>query len=1570
MYKKQIVKLFISYICLLFISFTAVALPKCVDVFPSALATFNNNTSYLYSNATITGQASSQLISSNVSASSGATCNGSSCTASGTNADTMVAPVFSSPSSSIPANGKLSGDYHILGSVALTQSNLRIEGPTRIYVTGSLSIYNTIDNNSNPNDLIIFVEGSVNSSESFNAFIYANGSIDLSASDNFKGGFTSGVWSLLRTNSTLEYQKPTGSNFSGLCEAEPEFPPVVEYQFDSCSLATTVEDNTGNYDGTPFGINDSSSNAVLQRSLDLTNTGVTDWVKVPKETLNNLNDFTFSLWINTSVSKSQQEIFHALGNSTGDDEVEIFIKDDDEVSVKIRDNSQTLDTNVDLADGAWHQIVITREDDEVCLYVDGAFEECGSGVNSGTLSVTNDDAIVLGQEQDSFGGSFSSSQSFEGLLDELKIYPGVLSATDIASYHNNEVSGLNYDGSTRAVVTCTVTAETEYRFDESSWSNGVANEVIDSISGNNGTAFIAQPVTGKVCNAADLSASGISDYIKLNEQALDNKTDFSISLWHKSSKTGNQSLISGANSSSFNELIMWFPSSQTFQPYLNNAQNGSFSVTNISDDNWHHIVWTRSGSQNCLYRDAVLQNCTTNDTSAIDIDSLILGQEQDNLGGGFSSSQAVEGLIDELLIFDKPLDQANITNIYNNQNNGLGYDGSARSCGAIPVAEYRFDELVWDGSANDVKDSSDNDLHLTSYNASTENTSPVISGTPGFCRYGEFNGINSYLQITTPSSLVGFADEFSVTTWINTDAIPSSGLKTILSKDSNYEFHLNSNGEIFWWWGGGARSLTTSGANITPGQWHHLAIVYKNGEQHIYIDGVSKGTRNTTGTLTLDNDPLQIGQDQRISSRFFDGSIDEVRIFDQYLTQADVAAIMADTRDCGSVIDHYRIEHDGAGLTCEAESIKIKACENSSCTNLYGSSTTLDFKAGGVTKSTPTFTGETTVSLSQTTLGTLTLSVDNESVAATNALVCINSSGGTDCDIEFSDAGFKFLYGPTNTLTIPTQVAGNNFSDTLKLQAVKDDNGVCTGLFTGNVNIDLAQQSILPGNASTLEFKVNGINIGKNDSSFVSNYTNIQLNFGTDSIATIPTPLYEDAGQIKLHAKYNVGGVSLVGSTDNDFWVRPDKLIVTAKNEIPQELNGNSALSNIVHTAGEDFTLNVSAVNSDGNATPNYSPGQIEFKLTRTGPTLGIVEGSLTYATSSTINTKLAASVQYQNVSLTSFSSGTSTFSEAKYNEVGLLNLDIRDSNYGDDSILVDGDAINIGRFIPDHFTRLTSDTEVQCSSFNYMEQPFKVNYDIAARSFDGTNITQNYIGDFAKGVVSLHIENEGANYKNAEYFGSRLSVQAPSPTWALGHTSLTGNDTATLAKAATPDGHFNMADIIMTINDSDGVEFIQEDLDQNPTLPNPSVYTGVKLGSTIDLRYGRLILENSYGSELEDILVPLKAEYWDYIANEFKYNTSDSCTGYFQANLNPLAPNDSHVVLGVDGTLTSGGYPTGSELSLEKSNIAKSVEVEYSVPTYLQFDWKGDSSQLNPRATIQFGRYRGNDRLIYWREQ
>lgn len=344
----------------------------------------------------------------------------------------------------------------------------------------------------------------------------------------------------------------------------------------------------------------------------------------------------------------------------------------------------------------------------------------------------------------SSGGRFYGAISAEG---EIKIKEGATVTYISTALPNLDLNGLCGD----------TTPTAEYRFDETSWVSGATGEVIDSINGNNATAFSALPVPGKVCNAADLTASGTSDYIKLNEQILDNKTHFSISLWLKTAKAANQSLVSGANNSNFNELIMWFPSSQIFQPYLTEYQNGSFSITDISDDNWHHIVWTRNGTQNCLYRDKVLQNCTTHNASAIDIGALILGQEQDSFGGGFDSSQAVEGLIDELIIFDGAISSDEITDIYDNQNAGLGYDGSARTCPVLqPVLDMHFDEVNYSGT-NAILDSSGNDYHGTATN--------VLPADGLLCNAADLSADSTTDYITMNASAMNGLSDFTAIVW-------------------------------------------------------------------------------------------------------------------------------------------------------------------------------------------------------------------------------------------------------------------------------------------------------------------------------------------------------------------------------------------------------------------------------------------------------------------------------------------------------------------------------------------------------------------------------------------------------------------------------------------------------------------------------------------------------------------------------------------------------------------------------------------------------------------------------------
>lgn len=143
-------------------------------------------------------------------------------------------------------------------------------------------------------------------------------------------------------------------------------------------------------------------------------------------------------------------------------------------------------------------------------------------------------------------------------------------------------------------------------------------------------------------------------------------------------------------------MIMLFPNNNTFRPHIEGAST-SLSNGGVGDGNWHHLVWTRTGTNLSYYVDGAFVQCgNAGGSGALDINptGLIIGQEQDALGGGFDANQAWDGLLDELTIFDSALPLSEITEIFNQQNAGNNYDGSARSC-PIPITtailDYRFD---------------------------------------------------------------------------------------------------------------------------------------------------------------------------------------------------------------------------------------------------------------------------------------------------------------------------------------------------------------------------------------------------------------------------------------------------------------------------------------------------------------------------------------------------------------------------------------------------------------------------------------------------------------------------------------------------------------------------------------------------------------------------------------------------------------------------------------------------------------------------------------------------------------
>ena len=1355
----------------------------------------------------------------------------------------------------------------------------------------------------------------------------------------------------------------------------PITPPVLDLHFDENDWTTpnSVLDSSGN-DFHANSTNVSSAPGKVCNAADMTVSGVNDYITLDKRALDGRNKFSISLWYKTPKTGNQSII--SGSNPSSFNELIMWFTSNTRFSPFLHEGTKSITTGT-ISDDEWHHLVWTRSGSSNLFYRDGFLQPGSAALSSETLNITS---LILGQEQDRLGGGFDTRQAVEGLIDELLIFDRAIPAAEVSDIFGFQKDGFNYDGSVRACpppppITPPIL---DLRFDEYDWST--PNSVLDS-SGNDfhATATNVSPTLGQVCNAADMTASGISDYITLDNRVLDTRSNFSISLWFKTPKTTNQSLISGANVSSFNELIMWFTSNTRFSPFLHESSR-TINTTTIAGDEWHHLVWTRAGSMNKFYRDGVLQTgSAVLSAQALDISSLILGQEQDNLGGGFASSQAVEGIIDELLVFDRAIPASEVNAIFGFQRDGFNYDGSVRNCTAQVVLDMRFDEISWSGTAGEVIDETGSFNGQAKGGVTTANSTPAITGNPGTCRYGSFDGINDYVEIADAPEL-DLLTELSVATWIKPETIPSSGLKTILSKDENYEFHLNPAGEIFWWWG--TNSFSTSGAGITAGNWYHVAITYKSGKQSIYINGVEKGSRTFTGNLPLNNDPLQIGQDQGYAGRYFHGLIDEVSIYSNALSATDVNDIYLKTHPCTSYLDHFEITHDGQGLTCEEENITIKACQDAACSSLNNDTMIVQLSINGTPNKFVTVAGGTTdTSFAYTNVGIAALSLDQ-------AYQCKNDAS-TSCDMVFANAGFRFLYGATESTTIDNQTSGDNFNEVLQLQAVEDVSGVCTGLFTGNKVVELSQQNINPGSTTGLNFKINGVT-GTTIDKYPLYTSSVTLNFGTDSKAVIPSPVYLDAGEIRLQVKYDDGVVNLVGKS-NDFWVSPAKLLVSAKSA-GSDINGNSNTSTTIHKAGQPFDFTVTAVNALGNTTLNYFPNDIQLLLTRTGPTGG-VDGSFNYGNGTLLSQLLATP---QNVILTAFNSGVSFTNSASYSEVGLLSLDLQDVDYGFFGNTIMGDAINIGRFIPAYFeqsvveqgsldgfcnpiapfayTGQTLASDISKGAISYLVNPV---VELTAKNVQGVT-TQNYTqSGFMKLVAAANfivkpttdslITGKDANPLplTANIYAGTVSHGLPLAAGVL-HYELSSEDDFLYPRNANSEIIAQNNDIDFLI---DQTNFIDSD---GVGITTPVHITGT---AAINLRFGRAYLENSFGPETADLPQPFSVQYLN-TSGSYVTNTQDDCTNFDTAKITLTSGTLNKTLTSVNSV--SGKLVDGktSEMLLTAPGAGNqgSIDLEYDIDAWLKYDWNWDGVSAktytdNPSATATFGQFRGNDRIIYQRE-
>jgi hypothetical protein len=91
---------------------------------------------------------------------------------------------------------------------------------------------------------------------------------------------------------------------------------------------------------------------------------------------------------------------------------------------------------------------------------------------------------------------------------------------------------------------------------------------------------------------------------------------------------------------------------------------------------------------------------------------------------------------------------------------------------------------------------------------------------------------------------------------------------------------------------GGTHHAVRGPSALPNGAWTHVATTYDGATQRFYVNGVQVASRAQTGAMPAGAGALRIGGNSAWASEFFQGLIDDVRIYNRALPASEIQADM------------------------------------------------------------------------------------------------------------------------------------------------------------------------------------------------------------------------------------------------------------------------------------------------------------------------------------------------------------------------------------------------------------------------------------------------------------------------------------------------------------------------------------------------------------------------------------------------------------------------------------------------------------------------------------------------------
>jgi uncharacterized protein (TIGR02145 family) len=624
------------------------------------------------------------------------------------------------------------------------------------------------------------------------------------------------------------------------------------------------------------------------------------------------HDISISAWIKTNSTSDQAIIYKGGGDPTDEGYFFWYYPTNGDLRFYLSDGATRIypdsDDNLNINDGNWHHVVVSvNRSGSVIFYKDGrsvgSFDISSSFVGT---DITNSGVnLDIG---------WVPAMVFNGLIDEVKIYPFALTADEVKMEYNqgkaivmgsvSDTSGLagGSVASNSASAAYCIPGDTascappvgEWKMDEHTGTS--ANDT----SGNNNNGNLGGGTPGyrpawqssSACHSGScLKFDGTDDYVDMGDvSGLHVNGKLTIEAWIKTTNTskGEECIILQIGATADRNYQFYVEGGYLKFLHGNHSiSEGISSLVNIADGTWKHVVFVADYPNYYFYINGVQVR-----TGSMSFDVSYTIVDEYRIGGISSTYQDTifDGFIDDVKIFNYARTPAQIAWDYNR---------------GKPVGYWKFDECQG-ATAYDTSGNGNNGTIAIGGTAPQTTAGTCLTPTNGTGawyngRNGKYNsamsfdGVDDYVNMGDVLDI--HKNDLTVEAWIKPSTVsPATNVYAVGKSDTGiddgrYAIGMSTDGHVRVVFDPGNGLTFNSNATLTAGVWTHVVAVYdRDVNLSIYINGVyDTGQSIASGNgLDFDNGLSFLIGSYMTTLDFFPGLIDEVKIYNYALTPVQI----------------------------------------------------------------------------------------------------------------------------------------------------------------------------------------------------------------------------------------------------------------------------------------------------------------------------------------------------------------------------------------------------------------------------------------------------------------------------------------------------------------------------------------------------------------------------------------------------------------------------------------------------------------------------------------------------------